>query len=66
MEDWYSEDREFEPVSGTFPFVDKKISNQNHAVCCSRVILATGVGLCSCVCLADENGNLKYFSITDP
>ena len=49
MEDWYSEDREFEPVSGTFPFVDLKIPNQHYAVCFSRIILATGVGLCYCM-----------------
>ena len=53
MEDCYSEGREF--VSGTLPFVDmKKISNQHHAISCSRAILATGVLLCSCVFLADE------------
>ena len=41
MEDCYSEGRGSESVSGTLPFVDMKISNQHHAACCSRVLLAT-------------------------
>ena len=31
MEDCYSEGRGFKPVSCSFPFADKKISNQEHA-----------------------------------
>ena len=41
MEDCYSECRRFEHVSGTLAFVDMKISNQHHATCCSRALLAT-------------------------
>ena len=41
MEDCYSDGRGFESVSGTLPFVDMKISNQHHAACCSRALLAT-------------------------
>ena len=48
MEDYYSEGRGFEIVSGNFPFVDMKSSNQHHPAWCSRAI-ATRVGLCSCV-----------------
>ena len=44
MEDCYSEDRGFECVSGTFPFVDMKISNQRHVPVC--------------LCLGDEKWQL--------
>ena len=65
MKERYYEVQGFKTVSGTFLFVEmKKISNQNHAVCCSRSILFTifftRVGLCSCVCLGDE----KLYSYT--
>ena len=51
MEECYSEVRGFERVSGTFRFVDMKVSNKHHA---------TRVGLCSrlFVCVwGMKNGN---------
>ena len=36
-------------MSGKFPFVDTRISNQQHPAGRSRAMLATRVGLCSCV-----------------
>ena len=41
MEDCYSEIRGFEPLSGTLPLADIKISNQYHATCCAIARLAT-------------------------
>ena len=41
MEDCYSEVRGFEPLSGTLPLADIKISNQYHATCCAIARLAT-------------------------
>ena len=51
MEDCSSEDTEFEPVLVTIPFLDMKISNQYHAVCCLRAIFAFRFGfVTACVC----------------
>ena len=54
LEDWYSGGRGIEPVAGTIPCVDMKVSNQHPVACCSRAVLATRVAYCSCVCLGDE------------
>ena len=41
MKDCYSEDRGFEPVSGTLPLVDIIFFNQHYAACCARSLIAT-------------------------
>ena len=52
MEDCDSEVQEFEPMLGTLPFVDLKISNQQPVACCSRALLATlSLFLFVCVCV---------------
>ena len=55
MEDCLSEVCGFEPVSGTFLFVAREISNLHHAAWRSRAILATLIGLCSHVYVFGEN-----------
>ena len=55
MEDCCSEGQEFELILSPFLSVGMKFSNQHHAVCCSRALLATRVSLCSFVCLGLEN-----------
>ena len=51
--DCCSQGRRFEPVPGTLPFVDVKISNQHKDACCSRAFVATLSDFVP-VCLAGE------------
>ena len=55
MEDCYSEGRGSESVSGTLPSVDMKISNQHHAACCSRALLATLIRFMFLCVFGDKN-----------
>ena len=57
MEDGYSEGRGFEPVSGTLAFVGMKISNLQHAACCSGALLAT---LSRCMFLCEQDGKCLF------